>query len=137
MARITVTVTGLNNLVVNKQFVEPAIILNESETIYKALKLEGATNVNVVYEEENGTKHTSLYIDSPIKIRAFAAFIMILSERWKNDEHDSRLAHHYALPLPVAEIIDIRKLTKETDNFTGHCFVSIRDVIKNWLQMDN
>ncbi len=127
---IKVTVKGLYNLTVNKQFVEPAIILNESKALYKALKLEGADGVDVVYHE-SGEK--DYYTNLPRETKAFTAFIMILYRRWKDGENDDRLAYHYDLPLPVAQVLDTKMLTKESSNSSEHSFVSIRSVIKNYL----
>lgn len=132
MAKIKVTVTGLYSLTVNKQFVEPAIILNESKALYKALKLEGADGVDVVYNE-SGEK--DWYTSLPRETKAFTAFVIILYRRWKDGENDDRLAHHYDLPLPVSQIIDTKKLTKEKSNTSEHNFVSIRSIVRNYLEM--
>lgn len=132
MANRKVTVTALYNLTINRQDVDPALILNESKALYKALKLEGAAGVDVVYRE-NGEK--DWYTILPRETKAFAAFVMILYRRWKDGENDERLAYHYDLPLPVAQVLDTRTLTKESSNSSGHSFVSIRSIIENYLKM--
>lgn len=129
---IYVNVTNLYNLTIHHRYVDPALILDESKDLYKALKLEGTEGVDVVYEE-HGKK--DWYINLPIETKAFSAFVMILYMRWKDGENDARLAYHYNLPLPVVQILDTKSLTEEKVDSSSHSFVSIRSIIKNYLKI--
>jgi len=130
--RKTINLTGIYSLTVDKVYVEPDIILKESRALYDAVKLYGADNLDVKYSMDGAKCH---FTDLEMKTKALPAFIMVLDRRWKNGEHDKRLAQHYGLPVPISEILDTRKITKEKDDSSEYNIVNYCDLIENYLKM--
>ena len=127
---VKVNITGLYNLVVKKNNVEPRYILNEAKAWYEGIKLEGSKHVLLFYEDENGERVEKRCPDVDIKVRAMAAFVAKLYYRW-DDDNSMRLEHHYDLPVRISDILDMKKLTK--DDGHEYKFVTVRKIIQNYL----
>lgn len=83
--------------------VDPWQLTEAAESLYKSIKVVGIDNTLVTYKEdgervEDTAKNTSIYV------RAFAAHIMRLLNRW-DDMTRGRLEAHYALDMPISEIL--------------------------------
>lgn len=127
---VKVNITGLYNLVVKKNNVEPRYILNEAKAWYEGIKLEGSKHVLLFYEDEQGERVEKRCPDVDIKVRAMAAFVAKLYFRW-DDDNSMRLEHHYDLPVRISDILDMKKLTK--DDGHEYKFVTVRKIIQNYL----
>ena len=127
---VKVNITGLDNLVEKKIYVEPRFILNEAKAWYDGIKLEGSKHVLLFYEDENGDRVEKRCPEVNIKVRAMAAFVAKLYYRW-DDDNSMRLEHHYDLPLKISDILEMKKLTK--DDGHDYKFITIRKLIENYL----
>lgn len=127
-------ITAIYNLVINKIPVDrEEHILDEAKLWYKHIKLVGAKHVVVYYFDhaDNLSRHDVRTEEVDMRVRAFAAFIMKMYYRW-DDDNSMRLESHYGLTMKVSDILDMSKLTKDTEN-KEYTFVSIRQIIKNCL----
>lgn len=131
---VKVNVTALYNLIFNVGDLPPTtLLLAQSEALYKALKLEGNKHVKVFINDASGKRISETKVaDSDIRVRAMAAFIMKLMERWP-DSQDERLQHYYDLPTNISAILDLKKLTESGDNGNGgYSFTTIRKIAENY-----
>lgn len=127
---VKVNITALYNLIKNKELVPTEAVVLESQTLYKFLKLEGAKHVNVYHIDENNEHIYEKVEESDFRIRAMACLILRIMHRW-NDK-DTRLEHHFELPTAVSDILDLKELTKPTENSDDYSYITIRMLVENY-----
>lgn len=103
MATRKINIQVLVDFADKRKRVDPWELKDAAESFYNSIKVVGINNTVVTYK--NGTEkiedtgnHTSIYV------RAFAAHIVRLLNRW-NDMNSGRLEAHYQLEMPILVIL--------------------------------
>lgn len=124
-----VTIDNLMMLERKKEEVDPYKLIEESLNLYLSLKAVGIRKTLVRYEtdkEISGVRAEEL----PVRVRAVAAFVMILVGRW-SDTNTGRIEAHFGLPMSINNILYDVKIFQ--NKHAGLECISVQDFIDAYL----
>lgn len=122
---------SLYELVVLKQKVDPFVLADTAESIYRSVKAIGINNTVIRYIDPKNGEVCKKGTDISIEMRAVAAFIVKLEYRWS--DNTGRLEEHYGLPTFIDSILVNTALFKKRNNVASLACISVSDVINDYL----